>query len=64
MEVASALLNSNSNFTSLYVSDMPVRRTPRPNNVQFRVGQVVKHKKLGYRAVIIGWDPKARVSLV
>ena len=25
-----------------------------------RVGQVVKHKRWGYRGVIIGWDEKAR----
>ena len=35
--------------------------SPRPIDVQYRVGQVIKHKLFNYRAVIIGWDerPKA-----
>jgi len=35
-------------------------RDVRPPHIQFRVGQVIKHKKWGYRGVIIGWDEKAR----
>ena len=35
-------------------------RSPRPPNVQYRIGQVIKHKVWGYRGVIIGWDPKCR----
>jgi hemimethylated DNA binding protein len=35
-------------------------RDPRPPDVRLRVGQVVKHKKWGYRGVIIGWDEKAQ----
>lgn len=35
-------------------------RDPRPPYVQFRVGQVIRHKVHGYRAVIVGWDEKAR----
>ncbi|CAI5437826.1 unnamed protein product [Caenorhabditis angaria] len=31
----------------------------RSPNVKFRVGDIVYHKILGYRAVIIGWDEKA-----
>lgn len=34
-------------------------RSPRPSNVHFRVGQVIKHKIWGYRGVIIGWDEVA-----
>ncbi|GAB1605016.1 clp protease adapter protein ClpF, chloroplastic-like isoform X1 [Argonauta hians] len=34
-------------------------RLRRPSNVEFRVGQVVKHKILGYHGVIIGWDEVA-----
>jgi len=28
--------------------------------VKFRIGQVIRHKIHGYRAVIIGWDETAR----
>ena len=34
----------------------PEPRKPRPPSVRFRVGQVVKHKLVGYRGVIVGWD--------
>jgi len=35
-------------------------RYPRPSNVKFRIGQVVKHKRWGYRGVIVGWDPHTK----
>lgn len=35
-------------------------RSPRPAHVKFRVGQVVRHKRFGYRGVIIGWDAVAK----
>ena len=35
-------------------------RATRPPHISFRVGQVVKHKRWGYRGVIIGWDERAR----
>ena len=38
-------------------------RSPRPSTLAYRVGQVIRHKKWGYRGVIIGWDPKAKVSI-
>jgi len=38
----------------------PEPRDVRAPHVTFRVGQVVKHKKWGYRGVIIGWDETAR----
>jgi len=38
----------------------PEPRDVRPPHVQYRVGQVIKHKKWGYRGVIIGWDETAR----
>ena len=41
----------------------PEPRTPRAHQVKFRIGQIIKHKKFGYRGVIIGWDPVARVSI-
>ena len=44
----------------LVVASLEVH-SPRPIDVQYRVGQVIKHKIFNYRAVIIGWDerPKA-----
>ncbi|XP_072036672.1 uncharacterized protein [Amphiura filiformis] len=43
-----------------YFAGSPEPRTPRPSNVKYRVGQVIRHKKYGYRGVIIGWDPVAK----
>lgn len=43
-----------------YFGTSPKPREPRPANVMFHVGQVVRHKKWNYRGVIIGWDAKAR----
>lgn len=42
----------------------PEPRLSRPANVQFHIGQVVHHKKWGYRGVIIGWDPEAKVGVL
>ncbi|GFR98124.1 F-box only protein 21 [Elysia marginata] len=42
-----------------YFATSTLVRSPRPKEVKFRVGQVVKHKIRGYRGVIIGWDPVA-----
>ncbi|XP_066927039.1 uncharacterized protein [Clytia hemisphaerica] len=42
-----------------YFSGSPEPRTDR-TNVKYRIGQVIKHKKFGYRGIIVGWDPKAR----
>jgi len=35
-------------------------RSPRPPKVKYRVGQVIRHKKWGYRGVIVGWDAQAK----
>jgi len=43
-----------------YFGQRPDVRDTRPPHMQFRVGQVVKHKRWGYRGVIIGWDEEAR----
>lgn len=43
-----------------YFATSPEPRSPRPNQVQFRVGQVVTHKTSGYRGVIAGWDSVAK----
>ncbi|PIO58662.1 hypothetical protein TELCIR_19898 [Teladorsagia circumcincta] len=39
-----------------------LRVRERAPHVQWRVGQVIRHKVHGYRAVIIGWDLKAQAS--
>ncbi|XP_006813670.1 uncharacterized protein LOC102806273 [Saccoglossus kowalevskii] len=38
----------------------PEPRSPRPAHVKYRVGQVIRHKKWGYRGVITGWDLTAK----
>lgn len=43
-----------------YFGQSPEPRDTRPPNVRFRVGQVVKHSRWGYKGVIIGWDETAR----
>jgi len=43
-----------------FFGQSPEPRDARPPHVNFRVGQVVKHKRWGYRGVIIGWDETAR----
>jgi len=43
-----------------YFGQSPEPRDARPPHIQFRVGQVIKHKRWGYRGVIIGWDETAR----
>eukprot|EP00730_Choanoeca_flexa_P010121 TRINITY_DN1555_c0_g1_i1.p1 TRINITY_DN1555_c0_g1~~TRINITY_DN1555_c0_g1_i1.p1 ORF type:complete len:228 (+),score=39.04 TRINITY_DN1555_c0_g1_i1:79-762(+) len=37
-------------------------KSPRRDRtgIQFRVGQVVQHKRYGYRGVIVGWDTQPR----
>jgi len=43
-----------------YFAQSPEKRDPKPPHVNFRVGQVIKHKRWGYHGVIIGWDLTAR----
>ncbi|XP_045615384.1 uncharacterized protein [Procambarus clarkii] len=38
----------------------PKPRNIRPQGLKWRIGQVVKHNLWGYKAVIIGWDPKSK----
>ena len=45
------------------ILDSPDPRSPRPDHVKYRVGQVIKHKVWGYRGIIVGWDEQARVIL-
>lgn len=35
-------------------------REQRPSHLRFRVGQVVRHRTLGYKGVIVGWDLRAK----
>jgi len=43
-----------------YYATSPTTRSPRSDYVKFRIGQVIRHKIHGYRAVIIGWDEIAQ----
>lgn len=43
-----------------YFSQSTTVRSPRPRELKYRVGQVIKHKKYGYRGVIVGWDEKCK----
>jgi hemimethylated DNA binding protein len=36
---------------------------PRAGGIHFRVGQLVRHKKYGYRAVVMGWDEACKADL-
>ena len=44
-----------------YFAGSQVPRDPRPPQVKFHVGQVVKHVRYGYYGVIVGWDEVAKV---
>ena len=54
---------SYQNKEGYFASSIDIRK-PRPPNVAYRVGQVIKHKKWGYRGVIVGWDEKAKVNIL
>lgn len=45
-----------------YFATSQFPRWRRPKHLQFRIGQVVKHRTEGYTGVIIGWDAKAKAS--
>ncbi|KFV73311.1 hypothetical protein N307_12041, partial [Dryobates pubescens] len=45
--------------THSYFAESTHVRSPKPEYVQFSVGQVMVHKRFGYSGVIIGWDAKA-----
>ncbi|XP_052550347.1 uncharacterized protein LOC128086117 isoform X1 [Tympanuchus pallidicinctus] len=34
--------------------------SPKPESIQFSVGQVIVHKRFGYLGVIVGWDVRAK----
>eukprot|EP00795_Rhopilema_esculentum_P017581 gene17581-9216_t len=50
---------SYQNKEGYFASSIDIRK-PRPTSVAYRVGQVIKHKKWGYRGVIVGWDERAK----
>ncbi|KAH7710745.1 hemimethylated DNA binding domain-containing protein [Aphelenchoides avenae] len=54
------LIDDDSALKTDYFGNSQEPRDPRAPYVQFRVGQVIRHKVHGYRAVIVGWDEKAR----
>ncbi|XP_074656949.1 uncharacterized protein LOC141910127 [Tubulanus polymorphus] len=33
-----------------------IPRSPRSAHIKYKIGQVIQHKKWGYRGVIVGWD--------
>lgn len=43
-----------------FFASSPTVRHSRPDNVKFRVGQLITHKIWGYSGVIIGWDDIAK----
>ncbi|NXP74764.1 FBX21 protein, partial [Ramphastos sulfuratus] len=45
--------------THSYFAESTHVRSPKPEYIQFSVGQVIVHKRFGYSGVIIGWDVKA-----
>merc|ERR1712178_89766 len=45
-----------------YGTDIRVPRKIAGSNIKFRVGQVVRHKKYGYRGVIVGWDDTCKAT--
>ena len=46
--------------TQEFFGQSTIVRDPKPPNVKFRIGQVIKHKKWGYRGVVIAWDRTAK----
>mmetsp|Transcript_324 Transcript_324/g.521 ORF Transcript_324/g.521 Transcript_324/m.521 type:complete len:521 (+) Transcript_324:85-1647(+) len=58
-------LTSLGNITHEISETMLTRRRALESmkDVKFRLGDIVKHKKYGFRGVIISWDPKPRVDV-
>ncbi|XP_068793702.1 uncharacterized protein [Struthio camelus] len=50
----------NEETTHSYFAESTYVRSPKPEYIQFSVGQVIVHKRLGYSGVIVGWDTKAK----
>lgn len=64
MDVAlQSLSTANARVASLSAAAAAAAATEaKPSAVSFSVGQVVRHKLHGYRAVIIGWDERCRAG--
>ncbi|NXQ80617.1 FBX21 protein, partial [Nyctibius grandis] len=50
----------NEAETHSYFAESTHVRSPKPEYIQFSVGQVIFHKRFGYSGVIVGWDVKAK----
>lgn len=59
-DIAIEVFNLRKSFVNYAESSRT--RSPRPSKVQFRVGDVIRHKKINAYGVIIGWDETAMVS--
>jgi len=54
--VAKEVLKFREESNSGHFATSTVPRNVRKPHVKYRVGQVIKHKRFGYRGVIVGWD--------
>lgn len=52
-------VDKNSGWKSF---DKPANSVKSINSIKFRVGQVVKHKKFGYKGVIVAWDESCKAT--
>ncbi|NXO50546.1 FBX21 protein, partial [Aramus guarauna] len=53
-------IGDNEAETHSYFAESTHIRSPKPEYIQFSVGQVIVHKIFGYSGVIVGWDVKAK----
>ncbi|NWX39319.1 FBX21 protein, partial [Steatornis caripensis] len=53
-------IGDNEAETHSYFAESTHVRSPKPEYIQFSVGQVIVHKRFGYSGVIVGWDVKAK----
>ncbi|KFR00527.1 hypothetical protein N306_11896, partial [Opisthocomus hoazin] len=53
-------IGHNQAETHSYFAESTYVRSPKPEYIQFSVGQVMVHKRFGYSGVIVGWDVKAK----
>ncbi|NXT92827.1 FBX21 protein, partial [Anhinga rufa] len=52
-------IGDNEAETHSYFAESTHVRSPKPEYIQFSVGQVIVHKRFGYSGVIVGWDVNA-----
>ncbi|NWQ73130.1 FBX21 protein, partial [Columbina picui] len=53
-------IGDNEAETHSYFAESTHVHSPKPEYIQFSVGQVIVHKRFGYSGVIVGWDVKAK----